>query len=67
MWFIFLFFQSHKLYIINGCVSGTCLYEGCDAAVVGEVDSVVSNNLEAPRVAVRLCPAQLRPGGLQVF
>lgn len=67
MWFIFLFLQSHKLYIINGCVSGICPYEGCDAAVVGEVDRVVSDNLEAPCVAVRLCPAQLRPGGIQVF
>lgn len=35
--------------------------------LLGEVDSVVSDNLEAPHFVVRLCPAQQRPGGLQVF
>lgn len=32
-----------------------------------DVDGVLSDNLEAPQCVLCLCPAQLRPGGLQVL
>lgn len=46
---------------------GVCLHEGRDPAVVSEAESVVSDNLGDPHVGLRLCPAQLWPGGPQVF
>lgn len=50
-----LLFQSTEQYLIN-------VYCGC-----GEMDTIVSNNLEAPHFVLHPYPAQLRPGGLQVF